>query len=286
VTHDAWLSRHSYLQPVADLHALVETVAAGIPFETPSDPSWEDYAADFEQGLPLLKSPAVTINFTPAERAIVLLVGELASDSPPDKLADDVRGLNSELRDNQDAPHQTVAWLLDRGDYVSACPGLLRYLGWIALGRFLRPVVDSFAGWREEERWLRRYCPTCGSRPGMAQLVGTDPGRLRLLSCGYCGTRWRYRRTGCPFCESENDQHLAVLAVEGEGGLRIDYCEACRGYLKTYDGEGSEKVLLADWTSIHLDVAACDRGLRRSAASLYELVNPANTSPGKDTDVR
>ena len=53
--------------------------------------------------------------------------------------------------------------------------------------------------------------------------------------------------------------------------LSIDYCESCRGYLKTYDGEGSENVLLADWTSIHLDIIAQDRGLKRLAASLYEL---------------
>jgi FdhE protein len=62
-----------------------------------------------------------------------------------------------------------------------------------------------------------------------------------------------------------------VLSVEGEGGLRIDYCEGCRGYLKTYEGEGSENVLLADWTSIHFDILARDRGLIRSAASLYEV---------------
>ena len=107
----------------------------------------------------------------------------------------------------------------------------------------------------------------------MAQLVGTDPGRLRLLSCGRCDTRWRYRRTGCPFCENQDkdDHRLTVMAVEGEGGLRIDYCEACGGYLKTYSGEGSEGVLLADCTSIHLDIVARDRGLKRLAASLYEL---------------
>ena len=61
------------------------------------------------------------------------------------------------------------------------------------------------------------------------------------------------------------------MTVEGERGLRIDYCESCKGYLKTYDGEGSETVLLADWTSIHLDVIASDHGLKRLAASLYEL---------------
>src|SRR4051812_28675728 len=75
-----------------------------------------------------------------------------------------------------------------------------------------------------------------------------------------------YRGTGCPFCRNEDDHRLAVIAVEGQGGLRIDYCEQCRGYLKTYQGQGSEMVLLADWTSIQLDMIALDRGLRRVAA--------------------
>jgi FdhE protein len=105
----------------------------------------------------------------------------------------------------------------------------------------------------------------------MAQLVGSDPGRQRFLSCGCCATRWRYQRTKCPFCESQDDHRISIVTVEGEGGLRIDYCESCRGYLKTYDAEGNEAVMLADWTSIHLDMIARERGLKRLAASLYEL---------------
>jgi FdhE protein len=139
------------------------------------------------------------------------------------------------------------------------------------LGRSLRSVLRAFGEWRDEERWLRNYCPTCGELPAMAQLIGVDPGRLRFLSCGCCRTRWRYRRTACPFCDSQRDHRLSVLAVDGEHGLRIDYCDTCRGYLKTYNGAGSEGVLLADWTSLHLDFIARDRGLKRSAASLYEL---------------
>jgi FdhE protein len=104
----------------------------------------------------------------------------------------------------------------------------------------------------------------------MAQLVGTDPGRMRFLSCGCCRTRWRFQRTLCPFCNSD-DQELPTLAVEGENNLRIDYCKSCGGYLKTYVGQGSEDLYLADWTSIHLDVIARDRGLNRVAASLYAL---------------
>jgi FdhE protein len=64
---------------------------------------------------------------------------------------------------------------------------------------------------------------------------------------------------------------LAVLSVEGEREVRIDYCEACGGYLKTYAGEGNEILMLADWTSLHLDLIASQRGLQRRAGSLYDL---------------
>ncbi len=271
MNQEVWLSTHAYLQPAAVLHAMVDTAAAGIPNEDSYVPVWDDYTPDFQEGVPLLESSAVVIDLIGAERLVVFLVEELASVPLPGKLAREAKALDFELQGDPNAPRRAIASLLERDASTFACPGLLRYFGWTALARHLRPVVTAFAGWRNEEHWLRSYCPTCGSRPSMAQLIGTDPGRLRLLSCGCCKTRWRYQRTGCAFCQNQNDHRLTALAVEGEGGLRIDYCEACRGYLKTYDGEGSENVLLADWTSIHLDVIARDRGLKRLAASLYTL---------------
>jgi len=148
--------------------------------------------------------------------------------------------------------------------------GFTRAAGWAVVSRWLAPVLSAFAAWRDEEAWMRPYCPACGAAPAMAHLAGTDPGRMRLLVCGACRTRWRYSRTACPFCEKD-ERRLNVLAVEGESGLRLDVCEGCNGYLKTYDGGGDEDVLLLDWTSLHLDVVALDRGLKRLAGSLYEL---------------
>ena len=142
---------------------------------------------------------------------------------------------------------------------------------------YLRPIVTAFDAWRDDDKWLRRHCPTCGSLPAMAQLVGADPGRKRLLSCGCCRTRWQFKRTGCPFCEGR-------FSTTGEHRhrrrpcLRIDHCESCKGYLKTYNGQGDEALLLADWSSLHLDLIAHDRGLKRLAASLYEF-DPAGSSP-------
>jgi len=257
MTRDVWLTRHPYLQPVADVQSLVAAGADGVAVHSAPIPEWDHYAADFHAGIPLLRSSTVAFDFSAVETAVQSLIRSLASASLPEPLAAPCRDLEAEIEttDSRSPAH----------------PGLLHYLGWVVLVRYLAPVVSAFDAWRDEERWLRNYCPTCGEPPTMAQLVGKDPGRLRMLSCGRCRTRWRYSRTGCPFCEAQGAHRLAVVAVEGEAGLRIDYCDACSGYLKTYDGEGSESVLLADWTSLHLDMIARDRGLKRLAASLYDL---------------
>ena len=271
MTQDIWLATHPYLQPLADLGAGVDAVASEGSFGCANIPKWNDYIDDFHAGVPLLHSSAIKLDLSSVEVGLVTLAQRLSSKALPRGLAEECHTLHSQLLSTPDAPHRAIARLLDKESAGSEPHAVIQYLGWSVLAYYLRPLVSSFYSWRDEERWLRNYCPTCGALPAMAQLTGSDPGRLRMLSCGRCQTRWRYRRTACPFCENVNDQRLGVLAVEGEAGLRIDYCEACQGYIKTYNGEGNETLLLADWTSIHLDVAASDRGLKRFANSLYHL---------------
>lgn len=257
MTKDRWVSAHPYLHSLADVDALVEQAASRLVAPALSAPDFEAYAADYFAGVPLLHSAKAAIDLSAPEQAVEALINMLASSSTPTAVAAQCQVLAAELPagDPSQSPHF----------------GMFRYLLWAVLARSLAPVVRAFDAWRNEERWLHNYCPTCGEPPAMAQLIGTDPGRLRKLSCGCCKTRWQYRRTGCPFCDSDNEHKLTVVAVEGEGGLRIDYCETCGGYLKTYDGEGHEHVMLADWTSLHLDFVARDRGLKRMASSLYDL---------------
>jgi FdhE protein len=270
VTLDDWVASHSFLRPIALMRARIDAaVDAGA--SATALPAWDDYAEDFAVGTPLLRSFDAAVDLEPAGRRIVGAIDRLASGPPGDALTKDARALCLELDGVGESPHRLVVdWLLGDDRWLPPAAGLLQCAGWLALSASLRPVLDGFARWRDDDRWLRRYCPACGSPPAMAQLAGRDPGRRRLLSCGRCASRWRYGRTECPFCERDA-QRLAGHAVHGEGGLRIDYCEACRAYLKTYDGEGDEAVLLADWTSFHLDVVAQDRGLKRAASSLYDL---------------
>ena len=269
-TREDWLEAHPYLQPVAALGVEVDRAAADIETESPGTLSWDDYSGDFQEGVPLLQSSRTMIDLEPAGRATASLVRKLSSQSSSKRIAAEASALDAELRNDPEAPRRIVAWLLGDESFAPPSPGLLRYLGWTVMSRYLRPVRAAFDGWRDDDRWLRNYCPTCGSAPAMAQLMGMDQGRKRILVCGRCTTRWLFKRTECPFCGSDS-QRLAVLTVEGEAGLRIDFCESCKGYLKTYIGEGNEAVLLSDWSSLHLDLLAHDRGLKRLAASLYEL---------------
>jgi len=235
VTLNEWILAHPFLEGVARFRAHIETVVKTVAVPSLCFPDWDDYRTDFAAGVPLLASAAVAIDLSPVDAIVPQVVDALR-----------------------------------RSDVARESAGLHYYIRWMVLASALRPIVRAFDDWREDEGWLRPHCPTCGSLPAMAQLVGTDPGRRRLLTCGHCSTQWRYGRTTCPFCEKQSHR-LNGLALEGQGGMRIDYCESCRGYLKTYDGHGNEEVMLADWTSLHLDALAHDRGLLRRGASLYEL---------------
>lgn len=270
MTQEVWLSTHSYLQHLADFHAKVATAVATISVPCANVPIWKDYIEDFRAGIPLLHSTGVAIDLRPAETILTSLVETLTAQSLPRRTAAEILTIAAELRGCQDTPGRLFTWLIRESEFTSKDRGLLRYLGWTALRRFLFPVVDAFAQWRHEEQWLLGYCPTCGSLPAMAQLVGIDLGRMRLLSCGCCHTRWSFGRTGCPFCKNKDDRQIVVVTIEGEAGLRIDYCSSCGGYLKTCSGEKDE-FLMEDWTSLHLDVIARDHGFKRLAASLYEL---------------
>jgi FdhE protein len=235
VTLNDWILAHPFLEGVACYRAHIETAVKTVAVPSLCFPDWDGYRPDFAAGVPLFASAAIAIDLSPVDAIVPQVVDALR-----------------------------------RSEVARETAGLHHYIRWMVLASALRPIVRAFDDWREDEGWLRPYCPTCGSLPAMAQLVGTDPGRRRLLSCGHCGTQWRYGRTTCPFCEKDSHR-LNGLALEGQGGLRIDYCESCRGYLKTYDGQGNEQVMLADWTSLHLDALAQDRGFVRCAASLYEL---------------
>ncbi len=275
MTREAWLRAHPFLAPIGRFVAQVEGALATIAAPPPELPQWDEHAAEYAEGVPLLLGSAVAIDCGPGGTLAWELVERLAAAPAGGEAAADVGALCAQLRAEPDPARSVADSLLGTGSFAPAEPGLLRHLGWTAMHRWLRPLAAAFVRWRDEERWLRRHCPMCGALPAMAVLVGAESGRMRFLCCGQCGSRWRHRRTACPFCEADS-QKVSILTVQSEPRLRIEYCEACRAYLKC--AAVDEELLLADWTSLHLDVLAHDRGLIRNAMSLYDvdaIIRPA-----------
>lgn len=277
MTLDDWVGAHPYLAPVAALHAAMDAaIAQAMPIAGPAD--FSGYRADFLQGVPLLHSDAAGIDLTPAGPGVAAVIAAVANAPLAPELVAELRALHVWLADARNGPHRLVDWLIDDEAWHPPNAGLLRCVGWRALAASLTPVLHEFSACRDDQSWLRRYCPACGCAPAMAQLIGVDPGRERYLRCGCCGTSWRFARTRCPFCEVETHTR-ATVTVDDDPRLRIDYCESCGGYLKTYAGHGDEAVLLADWTTLHLELAAAARGWRRAAVSLYEIDRPDEAPP-------
>jgi FdhE protein len=268
----AWLAAHPYLAPIARFQALVEDAAAGAPRRP--EPAWiAAWTDDHAAGVPLLHSAATAALPAAGTAALAAVLERAAAAEVPGHLGEGCRALRRALPD-ADALRAALEWLVlgDREDGAPAPPhpGLLRLLGWTALRPLLAATIEEAAPLRTEERWGHEHCPTCGAVPALAVLAGDGASRTRALACGPCGTRWAYRRLGCPFCDNADPARLGVLEVEGTA-LRLDVCGACGGYLKTCVGDADAELLLADWPTLHLDVIARDRGLRRAGASLYQI---------------
>ena len=268
-----WLAAHPYLEPIARFQGVVDEAAERGPPARVEAPSWERYAPDQAAGVPLLGSASAGVDFSAAAaEALDDLTRRVAGAALPGRMGDACREIREALRGPEDR-RRAVEWIAGGtpAEPPSPHPGLLRFLAWTAARRVLEPVVEGSVRWSDERRWGRGYCPTCGAFPLSAQLASAESARPRFLACGCCRTRWQFRRLGCPFCGNETQDHLGILQVEGEEGLRIDVCDECRGYVKTYTDEGDEALFLADWPTLHLDVLAVRRGFERVGASLYEL---------------
>ena len=268
MNQNQWLATHAYLKPIAELHAAVDTAASELIVPTIAIPRFENYLPDYQAGVPLLQSDRVEFNFAPVESLLIALTKNLVSVPLPGNLAAECRSLAASLQGDD-----SLALARLRAEDLISKPsqGLVRFLGWTVLEIYLRPALQALAKWLDPDLWLRAYCPACGSQPAMAQLVSIDEGRARYLCCGCCRTRWLYHRRGCPFCGEEDNHRLGSMSFDREPGIRIDYCSTCGSYLKTSSSEPAAGTMLSDWSSLHLDILAIDRGLKRSAASLYEI---------------
>jgi FdhE protein len=110
-------------------------------------------------------------------------------------------------------------------------------------------------------------CPFCGGSPWIAaRRSGSEAdGAERILGCCLCGGEWPFTRIRCPSCLQEDPEKLPSFRSETYPTVRIEGCEACRGYVKsidlTLDGRAIPEV--DDLVSVGMDLWAAQEGFRR-----------------------
>jgi FdhE protein len=236
--------------------------------EPASPPALESEHARLKMadGVPLLRGEALNLNEDSLRRrwlAVCTAVrknqgGEAAPElaqavhddrlSPPDLLSEVLAG----------RPETVHA----RAEQFGLDPALTATVLRLSALPALAGIAEALAPLREVCFWRRGHCPVCGSWPLLGELRGLEQNRF--LRCGLCASGWEFARLGCPFCGSRDHRELGYFQVEGEQErFRVTTCDACHGYVKTaftLAAFTAPQMLVADLASLHLDLAAADRG--------------------------
>jgi formate dehydrogenase formation protein len=145
----------------------------------------------------------------------------------------------------------------------------------VAAGPLLEPAAAAVAS-PSREVWTGRVCPVCGGRPQVS-VIAPETGEFmagspRSLVCGRCASWWVFARATCPWCEEDDPRRLIPYVPDGRRFVRIDACETCRSYIKTFDlreqGAADIVPLVDDVATLALDVWAHQQGLHRQVVSL------------------
>lgn len=280
---DKWIEKNPFLDELANLYRPISQALAEIDKQQKAGEIVEDWdllVQELKKGIPALKATSLsnaTVDMVTAE--IVRLATALAGADIPEQLQAETVKIQALSQDKLDSIKEALVGLLAQDEkYLARLeaddinPGVFLFLAWNVLAKVLMPLkLQVEKSLVSDIHWKKEYCPVCGQLPAMAQLVRTQKGRERDLICGCCASRWRYQRMACPSCLNEEQESLNLIEAEEIDHIRIDTCDKCKGYLKTYTEEGDEEVILADWTTIHLDVIARDAGFKRYGFQLYNL---------------
>lgn len=119
-------------------------------------------------------------------------------------------------------------------------------------------------------------CPRCGGPPQVS-VIAEESGEFmggapRSLICGRCAGRWPFPRATCVVCGEDDSRRLSGWTADAWPVIRIDACDTCRTYIKTFDlrrpGGRDVVPLVDDVASASIDLWATGQGLHRPVRSL------------------
>ena len=137
--------------------------------------------------------------------------------------------------------------------------GALDQLLTLAMRPFLSRCAEVVQPRSELAIWSYAHCPLCGGEPDLSVIT---PAAERHLICGRCTLRWKFDPLACPYCHNSDRSTITSFATT-DGRYRVYACNACKRYLKAYDGRRTTRSVMPVVDSVAtlpLDAAAMQRG--------------------------
>lgn len=133
----------------------------------------------------------------------------------------------------------------------------------LAMRPFLARCAEVLQQRPELQAWGHPLCALCFGEPDLAVIT---PAAERHLVCGRCGLQWNWDPLACPYCRNSDRARITSFATP-DGHYRVYGCDACRRYLKAYDGRHTSRPVMPvvdAVATLPLDAAAQQRGYSAS----------------------
>src|SRR5262245_26271354 len=242
-------------EPLGWLRAILDDLVptpglVSVPLPTP-----EAAREKLLAGVPLLRGEPIEVNSTEFARLWKRITAAMEN-APP--------GLGNVVKHGRLDPAAVAASLIEGKplELPGFDPPLVATLARFVLFPGFAPLSDTAVSLRQGAPWDHGYCPVCGSGPLLGEFRGLD--QSRFLRCGLCAASWEVPRQWCPACGNRDHDRLGFLTKEGEElRYRVATCDVCHSGVKTLSTLSALPPLLllvADAATLHLDLAAADRG--------------------------
>jgi FdhE protein len=119
--------------------------------------------------------------------------------------------------------------------------------------------------------WQNGKCPVCAAVPSLSIL---EQGVQRKYCCSFCGSIGHYMRIGCPYCNNQIPEKINIMYPEDRKDVRIDTCNNCKSYVKTFQAALLEEQSLdeTDLISLPFDIVAQNKGFHRRSPNPVGIV--------------
>jgi len=242
--------------------AIIEAIYAKPATESPLVVQADDAQAKLARGVPLLRDLPLPVDEAAFNKRWQAVCAALAQ---PDAQAlaaavnkDTLKPLALLGEVLAGRPEAVAARAEVLGLNAALTATVLRLAAFPALARLTQSCKEYY----QNSSWENGYCPNCGSWPLLGEARGLEQDRI--LRCGLCAAGWKVDRLFCPFCGNRDHRTLGYLHLEGEEDhYRAGSCEACQGYVKWVTAMfalSEPQLLVADLATVHLDLAAAERG--------------------------